>query len=517
MAMPVTTRLSSQAIQTVLQMRDDFAFYAPRVLRIKTKSGTIEPLKFNSAQAYINAKIEEQKALIGKVRVLILKGRQQGVSTYTEARFYWLTSMRPGMQAYILTHEQKATDNLFGMATRYYDLSPDEVKPTTSRANAKELAFSVLQSGYKVATAGAKGTGRSGTAQLFHGSEVAFWPNAEDHMAGLGQAIPDLPGTEVILESTANGVGNLFHQLWCDAVAGRSDFIAIFVPWFWQEEYRRVAGEDFALDDDEREYAETYGLDNDQMAWRRAKLTTDFKNDVGLFDQEYPATPALAFRRSSGEPFIKPAAVERSRKAVFEARGAKVMGLDPAEAGDDSTAVIFRTGRVVSKPITWHEDDTMTTVGKAALLIEQEDPDAVFVDRVGIGAGVCDRLCELFPTRRIIGVKSGEAAIQKETYINRRAEMWGNLRDAIEDGLQLPDDEALAAEISAPGYGYDSARRYKLELKEKMRERGVKSPDRADALALTYAFPVTAREQPMESWRKRLKAQTRRSRSAMAA
>lgn len=509
--------MSDEAIAVALKLHGDFAFYAPEVLRIRAKDGSIKPLVFNAAQQHLHNLIERQKREIKKVRAIVLKGRQQGISTYTEGRFYWLTSMNPGQQAYILTHEQKATDNLFGMALRYHELSPDAIRPTTSRVNAKELAFSVMQSGYKVATAGAKGTGRSGTAQLFHASEVAFWPNAADHMAGLGQAIPDMPGTEIIMESTANGVGDLFHQAWCDAVAGESDFIPVFIPWFWQPEYSREAGNDFELDDEELEYAETFELSANQMAWRRAKIRNDFKGDAGLFDQEYPATPALAFRRTSGEPFIKVRLVEQARRSTFEARGAKVMGVDPAEAGEDKTAVIFRQGRVVEKPICWHEANTMDTVGKVAVLIEKHNPDAVFVDRVGIGAGICDRLIELFPNRKIYGVKSGETAIDNDQYINRRVEMWGNIRDALEDGLQLPDDEELAAQLSQPGYGYDSARRYKLETKEKMKERGVKSPDLADALALTYAFPVEVRERKEKSWRDRLKKLNRSGRSAMAA
>ena len=107
-------------------------------------------------------------------------------------------------------------------------------------ANASELRFDALDSGYKVGTAGTRGVGRSATLQLLHGSEVAFWPHRRRrHAAGVLQAVADEPGTEVILESTANGVGNLFHQMWRDAETGASDYIAVFVPWFWQEEYRK--------------------------------------------------------------------------------------------------------------------------------------------------------------------------------------------------------------------------------------------------------------------------------------
>jgi hypothetical protein len=175
------------------------------------------------------------------------------------------------------------------------------------------LRFAALDSGYKVATAGTKATGRSSTIQLFHGSEVAHWPYAQSHAAGVLQAVPDAPGTEIILESTAHGVGNFFHQTWREAEAGINDYIAIFVPWYWQEEYRRPVPENFALDEEEREYAANYGLDLEQMAWRRAKIAQ--LQDPLLFKQEYPACAAEAFQLSGHESFIAPELVARARKA----------------------------------------------------------------------------------------------------------------------------------------------------------------------------------------------------------
>jgi predicted dehydrogenase len=138
--------------------------------------------------------LEAQRERTGKVRALVLKGRQQGISTYIGGRYYWRASHSKGVRVFILTHEQDATNNLFGMVERYHSHCPDLVKPVTGAANAKELSFEALESGYAVGTAGAKATGRSQTVQLFHGSEVAFWPNAKTHFAGVVQAIPDLPG-----------------------------------------------------------------------------------------------------------------------------------------------------------------------------------------------------------------------------------------------------------------------------------------------------------------------------------
>src|SRR5690349_15347235 len=208
---------NSAEIELRRRLRDDLEFYARKCLKIRTKAGSVAPFTFNRAQLYIHERLEEQKAKTGRVRALILKGRQQGCSTYVGGRYYHATTWAKGRRTFILTHEDAATQNLFEMVNRFHDHCPEPVRPSTSAANAKELFFDALDSGYKVGTAGTKGVGRSSTIQLFHGSEVAFWPHAETHAAGILQAIPDARGTESILESTANGVGNVFHKMWREA------------------------------------------------------------------------------------------------------------------------------------------------------------------------------------------------------------------------------------------------------------------------------------------------------------
>jgi hypothetical protein len=157
-----------------LKLRDDFAYYAAKCLKIRSKSGAIEPLILNRAQLHVHERLEAQKATTGRVRALILKGRQQGCSTYVEGRYYHRVSHGRGLRAFILTHEDAATQNLFEMVTRYHEHCHPLVKPSTGSANAKELNFDGLDSAYKVGTAGTKGVGRSSTLQLFHGSEVGF-------------------------------------------------------------------------------------------------------------------------------------------------------------------------------------------------------------------------------------------------------------------------------------------------------------------------------------------------------
>ncbi len=288
-----------QKVRNLTKLRDDFEYYAGVNLKIRAKSAEIIPFILNEAQRHIHAQLEGQLEKVGKIRALILKGRQQGASTYIEGRYYWKVNFRKGVRVFILTHEQEATNNLFEMVQRYHDKGV--MSPSASAVNAKELHFDKLDSGYKVGTAGTKGVGRSSTIQYFHGSEAAFWPHAETHLAGVLQAIPNEPGTEVILESTANGVGGVFYELWKEAEAGESQYIAIFVPWFWQPEYSIAVPAHFKATEEEKGLVKLYGLKRGQLAWRRDKIR-ELKSKE-LFKQEYPCTSEEAFIHSGRSAF----------------------------------------------------------------------------------------------------------------------------------------------------------------------------------------------------------------------
>ena len=144
------------------------------------------------------------------------------------------------------------------MVRRYHDGNP--FAPSVSSSNAKELMFDKIDSGYKVGTAGNKAVGRSQTLQLFHGSEVGFWPNGEEHLAGVLQAVPSEAGTEVILESTANGVGGVFYEMVQAAQRGEGTYQLIFVPWYWQPEYVMLCPVDFVKTKQEEQMVESLRL-----------------------------------------------------------------------------------------------------------------------------------------------------------------------------------------------------------------------------------------------------------------
>ena len=240
------------------RLKDDFAFYARNCLRIRTKDKGLQSFILNDAQTHIHSQLEKQLKETGKVRAILLKGRQQGASTYVGGRFIHKTTHNKGVRAFILTHDGESTNALFEMTDRYYENLPPQIKPETSKANAKELHFGLLDSGYKIGTAGNKAVGRGQTLQYFHGSEVAFWMNASEHTKGIMQAVPDADGTEVIWESTANGVGNFFHEQWKLAEKGLSEFQAIFVPWFWQSEYRKKLPDEFTITEEEEKLKKLY-------------------------------------------------------------------------------------------------------------------------------------------------------------------------------------------------------------------------------------------------------------------
>lgn len=475
------------------RLTENLEVYSAHCLKIADKLGKLQPFVWNKAQQYVNARLDEQKQRTGKVRAIILKGRQQGISTLVGARFYKHTTTAKGQKALIVGHEQKSTDSLFGMVKRYHEHNP--LAPNTGATNAKELVFDRLDGGYKLATAGTQDVGRGNTAQVAHLSEFAFWSNAQMHMAGLGNTIYDGPGTEIIIESTANGLGNAYHSMWQQAEAGQGDYIAIFVPWFWQDEYRAPVREDLELTPDDREYQAAYDLDLEQMQWRANKIASYGHGFEWLFKQEYPATPAEAFQTSTTNPLINPNHVMAAVNSDYRHfSGPLVIGCDPAGDGindADRTAIAFRQGRVV-KRMEYHQGlNTMQIAGKLAEYAKQMEPDMVFVDKGGLGAGVFDRLVELGV--RVTGVNSATAANNPELFDNKRAEMWWTMRDWFADQpCRIPNNDALISDLVAPQPKISSNGRRLLEKKDDMAKRGLRSPDGADALALTFAQPVLA-------------------------
>ena len=491
-----------------LKLRNDFEHYAAKCLKIRPKDGPQAPFSLNRSQRHLHGKLEDMRQRTGRVRALVLKGRQVGISTYVAGRYYWRTTHGKGLRTQILAHLDDASENLFNLARRYHDNCPPLVKPSTGAANAKELKFDLLDSGYKVATAGSKAVGRSDTIQLFHGSEVAFWPHADEHFAGIMQAVADTPGTEIILESTANGVGNVFHSLWTRAERGDSEFQAIFIPWYWHEEYSRsLPADGWEPPGEWAEYETLHGLTREQTYWaflRNRDISFDAGGDSDKpcpkFKQEFPATASEAFETSGANAFISPLYVLRARRAKVDGYGPIILGVDPARGGADRTGIIDRQGRRLGAHVCEridHGENTMAIAARVVAIFRDLQPRGlkkICLDTTGLGGPIYDRLTELLPSQYLEPVNFGSAANNANKYANRRAEMWDMMREWFQDpaGVQVPDLDELQGDLCAPirDHGatyFRSNGQLVLEDKDHIRKRLKLSPDLGDSAALTFA------------------------------
>lgn len=198
------------------------------------------------------------------------------------------------------------------------------------------------------------------------------------------------------------------------------------------------------------------------------------------------------FPRAGSTQFIPSDLVERGMRnaVVVDPQAVRVLGVDVARFGDDQTVFCQRLGQKVLPLQRFRELDTMQVASLAAELIDLWQPDCTFVDGGGLGGGVVDRLRQL--NYRVIDVQSGASPDDKEKYLNKRAEMWGRMRDWLKGDIQLPEDDGLKSALIGLEYGFSTKNAIQLEKKEDMKKRGLASPDEADALAMTFADPVRA-------------------------
>ncbi len=234
------------------------------------------------------------------------------------------------------------------------------------------------------------------------------------------------------------------------------------------------------------------------------KLHKQWIDEEGI-DSDFVKVRVLGqFPSSSIAQFIPSDIVETARKrpGTVETYAPLIMGVDTARFGDDETVIAFRRGRD-AKSIPWvilRKQDTVLIANKVAELINAYRPDAVFIDEGGqTGAGVVDTLRAA--KHRVQGVNFGASASRSDfdgvtmKVANKRAEMWASTRAWLQGGA-IPDDQRLADDLTGPEYTVElKTQAVLLERKERMKQRGLASPDRGDALALTFAFPVAPKHQ----------------------
>lgn len=273
-------------------------------------TGELVIFRPNCAQLRLWGAINAQMSRDLPVRLIIVKARQEGVSTLIEGLLFQMINRYPDKLAQVVSADTDSTNLVFTMSKLFHEQMPSDLKRPTDYSNKKEIVYSAPhRSKLMVQTAGKDVLGRGGTAQYFHGSEVAFWPNAKEGLGGALQQVHKVAGTMVALESTGNGVGGEFYDRYVRAVDQMkfdpddyAGFLPIFLAWHTFPTYT-LACKDLNLTEEEDFLARRYSLTLDQLNWRRNTIKSECGGDEILFKQEYPACWEEAFQASGRSVF----------------------------------------------------------------------------------------------------------------------------------------------------------------------------------------------------------------------
>ena len=270
--------------------------------KIKDKNGNLVKLKFNNSQEKFYDMLKQSYGTKPS-RYIVLKARQLGISTFTEAFITFMTMFNPNTNSVIMAHLSESASSIFNMTKLFINELPSAMTPKQKYSNAKEIVFDAEENGLKssIRVMVASDATRGSTYKFAHLSEVAFWEHPEDALLALNQAIPMTDDSLIVMESTANGF-NYFYNLWQDAVNGRNDYTPIFFPWYVDPSYSRPY-DGFSLTTYEKDIKERFNLTLDQLQWRRWCIANNCGNDELKFRQEYPITPEEAFITSGTSIF----------------------------------------------------------------------------------------------------------------------------------------------------------------------------------------------------------------------
>lgn len=326
-------------VKTIARLRDSRELYAQACLRIRDKNAQLIPLAPNFAQRHVEALLEQQLAETGRVRAVVLKARQEGVSTWVAARFTHKTNLWAGQKALIIADAMERAQAIYSIYERYYSELPEDLHPQIKSSAGRRHMHFMHDSEIDIRPASDANAGRAATIGLLHCSEIAFWPDNTQRQVWVSamQAVPD-QGSEIIIESTPNGAGGLFYELWDLTQKKDSGWLGIFLPWWIHEEYDAGYGtsapptqaeldsieqhaDDFelqALGEGIPWNGQQYVLPLSRLAWRRRTIIQRFAGDpttlgkdaIRDFQQEYPATAEEAFL-FSGATFFDEEALRR--------------------------------------------------------------------------------------------------------------------------------------------------------------------------------------------------------------
>lgn len=287
-------------------------------LYIVTKDLHVERLGdvMKPAQIDFIERCQRQLDSRGQIRAIILKARQMGMSTIIEAILFVLSMLNDHFSSLIVSHEDKSSAHILGMTKFYWSTYIfKDLHQFDEKYNGRNHLAWTNYSDIHIATAKNVAGGRSTTIQCLHGSETAYWPDAENLMGGLKQAIPSFGLNAIFIESTANGVGNYFHKECNAAMRKLNEYEFFFYPWHQEPEYTAAyLPPDVAnqygfikdLDEEEVRLRGEHDLTAGQLLWRRWCISNRCSGDINRFRAEYPSNPHEAFIATGRNVFHQP-------------------------------------------------------------------------------------------------------------------------------------------------------------------------------------------------------------------
>lgn len=314
---------------TPRQVVNNPELFSSKFLKILDKNKKLVPFVWNKAQRDFHSKRTG--------RDLILKARQLGFSTYVQGELF-RRAVTKTTTSISLAHDGELTSKIRMMADRFWENCKfGDIQPERKYANATLTTFPEFNSSCTIGTAGNLSVGRGDTYSDFHGSEVAFWRDAESIIAGAMQG----GNPDVILESTPNGAQGYFYELCMEALSHNGVWRLHFYPWWFDDTYRIQSNDEqsITLTDEEKELSHKANLDISQIRWRRNKQQ-ELKH---LFQQEYPEDPVTCFLTSGrsyfgtdlSKIFTAPMNVEYNPNHEY------VAGLDFGQTNDYTAMVIL--------------------------------------------------------------------------------------------------------------------------------------------------------------------------------
>jgi len=333
---PLTEDANISISEYLLDNISDFRKFCPSFIKIQTKLGGLDWFELNGVQRLMEDVVSDIKAQGRLVRVVVLKSRRKGITTWVSGRYFHKTISSRNRHAMIITHEPEATDFVFKMHKRFYEHLPGFLRPTERYNNRKMLEFNNesgtgLDSAIRVGTAGKEDLGSSQLIHYLHMSELSKWPRhlATNLILSVLQCVPATMDSEIFIESTAKGVGGEFYDRYWGSrylysfklkdgipvmtesinedASEDNEFSSVFIPWFVFNEYEREPRPNFKRTDEEVALARLMDappdLINRKLAWRRFALETQCGGNKNLFKQEYPATDFESFLSSDDNIF----------------------------------------------------------------------------------------------------------------------------------------------------------------------------------------------------------------------